>query len=1686
MLKPEVAHKQLEQLTSDDGFEQMLARAAKLPTSSRSIGYALLGRGPDGSEYDYGSWDERYDNEHKQTAAFGRLSVAARRKLLKTLCPPLAGAFELTLEHMLRLPFQGHYGRRAFRAPQNPELLNEAQFDWLAQELRSPLARVKLEVLSVEWLAAWCPYLGGLEYSIGRMFSAVIDAGGKDGQAVFDVLYESATGEHEVGSMGRHVCQGLLGSSREDAWELMEKMLLAAQRQEGLRQSILESVDEAHPEAFRRMLRIIVDEKLARFSAVARAVDVWLGMQWDSASVKTINDTCQLVLELLEDKQQQQAALKGDDPVRAFHALWAMAFDDVMPSLTAAEKLTKHESPEMRLVAVYHLRQAGLPAAQPALVACLSDENLCVAVHALDAVQAVEGTDKAAKKQQEKLFSALEELFARLPPKPRKVEELVWPWTAREIRRTDVASSMVNCIGSLPPSRLVPYIEEFDPANRARACRFLAAQKKWNAETRENLVRLIGDASQDVRSAAFDAFAEKPLTPPEAEQVESYLTRKAGDLRRGVVQLLLKQKDGEAVESAQRLAAAGNASQRLAGLELLRELAEADRHRDRCFEIASEFRESRRKITKAEQTQLDLLEAAGAEQVTLENGLGLFDPAERSPRIEPKKRKTQAVTAATIKLIQELDRLVHQHRAETVTVERWNGEVEEPLGGIRWFPGPNWNKPATEQLDKLPLKDLWLEWDQQRPASQRDKDGCELLRAWQLLELTSGWRFKDLEKWMGEKSRSGLKKHMLGGKKRPKLKYSGVVQGVLFWLVRLNTPDNAVDVCQDVVETAFALLPASDHEALVQLAADWTGSSRHFWQPGLPDDWRAIDFCDDWFNAPQGWLTPPGTKLNTARQTRQWQLQRWQDEPVEGALRHRAGLEQVMRAYDAGAATLADLMDELIGPLQSGFRSLNNITVPRLDKDEVAFLERHPEVAAQLDRIRERVLEIELPRGDLPTPATGPAVAMGSFFGVETLVRALSALGKERFKQDRYSWREQTGRPLVLTSIVKSCYPAPEDTPAEFRKQLKAAVKNGAFPEEKVLQLAFLAPQWTRFVQEYYGWNGLDEGLYWYLAHMRYVTGGAEEEAALAAGETDDTTEEDSEDDENRPQKLSAWQRLVLERTPLSEEERGNGVVDVDWFHRTFALLGKKKWEAIADASRFASTAAQARRAKFIADVLLGRIKRQELIEGIRDRKLKEQVRLLGLLPLAKGSRRDSDLKTRYEVLAEYRQYARTLSSMSRPDAELAAEIGLQNLAQLAGYQDPLRLEWAMEAESTQDLLAGPIVVTQGDVSMTLELDDRAQPQVSIQRAGKSLKSLPKTHKKEPPFVELAERSRTLKRQASRVRGSLEAAMCRGDVFTGAELAEIATHALLKPMLERLVLVGDGILGYPEKNGRALRSHDGSRQPVKKAEQLRIAHPADLLATGEWDRWQHECFQAERLQPFKQVFRELYAVTKQERDDGKKSQRYAGQQVNPSQAYALWGQRRWNVDEGVFKVFHGEGFSAVVDFNYGVTTPLEVEGLTLDAVYFLDSDRKLLPMADVPPRIFSEVMRDLDLVVSVAHRGGVDPEASASTVEMRSALLSETCTLLGLGNVSLNRSHATIRGELGEYTVHLGSGVVHRLPGGSVCVVPVHAQHRGRLFLPFADDDPRTAEVISKVLLLARDGEIRDPTILDQLRAAPV
>ena len=261
------------------------------------------------------------------------------------------------------------------------------------------------------------------------------------------------------------------------------------------------------------------------------------------------------------------------------------------------------------------------------------------------------------------------------------------------------------------------------------------------------------------------------------------------------------------------------------------------------------------------------------------------------------------------------------------------------------------------------------------------------------------------------------------------------------------------------------------------------------------------------------------------------------------------------------------------------------------------------------------------------------------------------------------------------------------------------------------------------------------------------------------------------------------------------------GAVDVAWFHRAHAAVGAKRWQALDEAAKFASMGGGYRRAQFLASVLLGKSKRSALVADIKKKHLKETVRALGLLPLASGAGGDKDLAERYQVLQEYHHYARGLSAMSRPDAVRSAEVGLANLARTAGYPDPIRFQWAMEAASCVDVVKG-ITVKAGPVAAALKVDGKGKLEWSITRDGKPLKSIPPAQKNDKKLAELVERKKELVRSQARMRRGLEDMMCRGDTFTGAELGQLAQHPLLSPMLGRLVIAGDGILGFPSRKAR--------------------------------------------------------------------------------------------------------------------------------------------------------------------------------------------------------------------------------------------------------------------------------------------
>ena len=90
-------------------------------------------------------------------------------------------------------------------------------------------------------------------------------------------------------------------------------------------------------------------------------------------------------------------------------------------------------------------------------------------------------------------------------------------------------------------------------------------------------------------------------------------------------------------------------------------------------------------------------------------------------------------------------------------------------------------------------------------------------------------------------------------------------------------------------------------------------------------------------------------------------------------------------------------------------------------------------------------------------------------------------------------------------------------------------------------------------------------------------------------------------------------------------------------------------------------------------------------------------------------------------------------------------------------------------------------------------------------------------------------------------------------------------------------------------------------------------------------------------------------------------------------------------------------------------------------------------------------------------------------MEMRRSIVEQTLSLYKLTNVTFTEHHALIKGTRGEYSIHLGSGVVQHIGGSMSGQLPVSAEQRRKVFLPFEDEDPKTVEVIARILFFAED-----------------
>ncbi|MEY9210617.1 DUF4132 domain-containing protein [Thermobifida halotolerans] len=298
---------------------------------------------------------------------------------------------------------------------------------------------------------------------------------------------------------------------------------------------------------------------------------------------------------------------------------------------------------------------------------------------------------------------------------------------------------------------------------------------------------------------------------------------------------------------------------------------------------------------------------------------------------------------------------------------------------------------------------------------------------------------------------------------------------------------------------------------------------------------------------------------------------------------------------------------------------------------------------------------------------------------------------------------------------------------------------------------------------------------------------------------------------------------------------------------------------------------------------------------------------------------------------------------------------------------------------------------------------------------------------------------------------------------------------------------------------------------------LRLWHP--IRATPEAVRaWRDHLVAAELVQPFKQAFREVYLLTPAEEATRVHSNRYAAHILKYGQTKALLGSRGWQGPQlGYWD--GGESGEAHRVYRDAATGQEWRAAFFLDLVEHEEDNHALAsccssdqvrftrvgedapaPLKQVPPLVFSEAMRDVDLAVGVASVAA-DPEWGnrgrrrhnaywrrtafgdlTESAEMRRAALRRLVPRLRIADrLEVTDRFLRVRGDLRTYRIHLGSANILMEPDDSyLCIVD--ARGADTLYLPFEGGGGRLSLILSKAFLLAADTEITDPTITRQIR----
>jgi len=1502
---------------------------------------------------------------------------------------------------------------------------------------------------------------------------------------VVDLIEEAIMGDNSEVTLTQTMIYGIMIAGCEQELELLGKLLLAAKRQEGIRQSILEACDMGATGSHRYFIKLILENDLCRFSSVMRAFGTWSGLAYPDVKQRVVEKHMHLAAKYLKPDADFEAGLASEDVVEIYMALWAQGCDEIEHAFTSVARLLQSPKKYKRLVGWYFIKHTNDPADahQIALkyLHVREKEELAWICSCLGsgAFGRRHGHDKHLYKGDEakSKFFEIAEVVEFIGKKSTKFAESVFPWVTQTLTTENLGQVLIGIVKAHKSEEMIDKLADVAPliGSAARETYYKDLLKLNSQKQRQDLFTGLGDRSQYTREAVVKRLGELTLDNDEILLLTKKLTSKSATMRKAIMTVLDKQA-GEQVEVAiDSLLGVKNKEQLLAGAELL-ELNEnlQAKYADNVAvilendKLAGDVRASFEKVLPvAAGTRIDY---------TAENGWGLFDPdmevfdldKARDNRPEVPiysdgllKKDLQKLALPDVdelkRACQSLNEVYRDNLNYEYEVENWDGGKEKVLlGGGSYHPGDirllSYKSGGSKEIYNYPLAEKWI-----HALGDFATDRQKLVIAVKYLNDMNNYyssNKREILPWLRNIFKGYPLDAKVGGfeqitgKKEKNGIWPYAIRNIFEAMNQTFKDDDVFDFILGIYVNLVNRIPEKKlSEICVKDSKQPYNDYHYHYYKEIGHKPLGLRYFSNW----RTYL------MSSEDNFEKYFNEMWYQFVASGCeVFYGLGILDIFKAHKLGY-----LPDEFLyyyfiaaDDAANRMRNLTNTRVYQYQSVNADYFASakadYPHVIPFLEKAIDRIVEVEVKRGELETPLTAIAGSIMKYHGgIKHFVRLLVALGETNFSRGYSYWSGgRYTKQQTLSGLLKACHPLEGDT----AEALRVALKEAKIAEKRIIQAAIYAPHWARMLEEAMGITGLRSGVWFFHAHANELFS-AEKETEVA---------------------------LYSSITP---QQFMDGIFDRDWFLELYDVIGEKRFKVLHGNAKYISGSTIHRRAQMYSDAVLGKFDAAELQAEISDKRNQEKLRAYALIPVGKKE----DAVDRYEFIQQFSKESRKFGAQRRASEKKAVGVALENLAIATGFGDVDRMTWVLEGEKVRQLAPLMEARVVGEYQVWMEISADGTPSLKVQKGEKVLKSVPKAIAKDEHALVVKEAVKSLKDQKKRGKESFENAMVARSEFEASEVVSLLEHPVLADMVGKLVFVSGDLLGFVEvRAGKlVLLGVDGAALKIGARKKLRIAHPYDLLAAGVWSEFQRYVFAEKIVQPFKQVFREFYPVTEDELAAGTVSRRYAGHQVQASKTVALLKTRGWTVDyeSGLQRVYHKENLVVRMYAMADWFTPADIEPPTLETVEFYRRDKwESVAFSDVDPVIFSEVMRDIDLVVSVAHAGGVDPEASHSTVEMRVAMARELLSLLKVGNVEFQSAHAEIEGSLGKYSVHMGSGVAHVLGRGMVSILPVHSQRRGKIFLPFADEDPRTAEVLSKILLLADDGKIKDPSILSQIK----